>query len=173
MDDTEHLNRESDFQETLKDARQDETVIWNKVQQVSSHSHVALCLLNGTARTFELTAASWDIGAAPEEYLLHPWSYLTFVLRAQIPVFARGRVSTQATHRFTYKSGDQSFEFSTWLKVRKKYQAFSFAPDTVAQREHSVRSTGKAQLLCFSAITQAMANRPYHYAVAVSLGGQY
>ena len=173
MDDTEHLNRESDFQETLKEARQDETAIWNKVQQVSSNSHVALCFLNGTAQTFELGAASWDIGAVQEEYVIHPWSYLTFVLRAEIPYFARGRASTEAKHSFTYTSGNQSFEFSTSLKVRKKYQAFSFSPDTVAQREHTIVSTGAAPLLCFSAITHASASQPYHYAVAISIGGQY
>lgn len=173
MDDTEHLNRESDFQQTLKDARQDETAIWNKIQHVSTHSHVALCLLNGTARTFEITAASWDIGAVPGAYVIHPRSYLTFVLRAEIPYFARGRASTQAKHSFTYTSGVQSFEVSTLLKVRKKYQAFSFSPDTIAQREHTIRSTGTVPLLCFSAITHATPHQPYHYSMAISLGGQF
>ena len=173
MDDTECFKLEIDFQETLKNAKEEETVIWNSVKRVNSHSHVMLCFYNGTADTFELSTASWSLDAAPEQYVIYLWDALSFVLRAEIPTRVRGRISTPAKHSFTYKSGERSFEFSTLMRVRKKYEAFSFSTDTVAHREHVIRSIGKVPLRCFSRLTQTLANKPYHYAVAISLGGQY
>ncbi|QCY14197.1 hypothetical protein [Pseudomonas sp. MPC6] len=173
MDDTDISNLEIEFKEIIKEAKEEEPGVWNNVRRVTSHSHVMLYFYNGTAETFKLTAASWNAGAELEKYVIAPWDYLSFVLREEIPFFARGRTSTQARHSFTYKSDNQAFEFSTGLKVRKDYEALSFSPNTVAQREHTIKSVGNAPLRCSSRITRTMANKPYHYGVVISLGGDY
>jgi hypothetical protein len=43
---------------------------------------------NGTAETFRISSASWDVGVLEEQYVIEPWDYLSFVLREDVPVFA-------------------------------------------------------------------------------------
>ncbi|TVT80546.1 hypothetical protein [Pseudomonas sp. H3(2019)] len=174
MDETEYANTASDFPNIIKEAKEEETGVWDNVKRVTSHSHVMIYFYNGTAETFNLTASSWDTGADPiERYAIAPWDYLSFVLREETPIFAKGRTSTQAKHSFTYKSENHTFEFSTLLKVRKDYSAFSFSPETFPVRENKIRSIGTSPLRCSSRIIRIVDSKPYHYGVVISLGGEY
>lgn len=164
---------QSGFRETLKEAKAEEPGVWGKVRGVNSHSHVMLYLYNGTSETFKLSSASWGIGGDVESYSIAPWDYMQFVLREDIPYFAKGRTSTQAKHNFIYQSHNHAFEFSTRLWVRKEHSAFSFNPPTVPLRENTVKSIGKKPLHCSSRIIRAEPAKPYHYGVVISLGADY
>ena len=164
---------ESEFRDTLKDAKAEEPGVWNNVQRVGSHSHVMIYIYNGTSETFTLSSANWSTGGLTEKYTIEPWDYLLFTPRADIPYFAKGRTSTQAKHNFTYQSDNHAFEFSTRLWVRKEYTAFSFDPPTIPLREHNIKSIGTQPLRCTSRITRTMATQPYSYGIVISLGGDY
>ena len=172
MDDTGD-NNSGDFQAAIDEATEEEEGVWKKVMQVTSHSHVMFYICNATAETFRLTAASWDVNGLDEKYVIRPWDYLSFVLREEIPAFARGKLSTQAKHSFSYQSANEAFEFSTSLKVAKEFDPFAFTPQTIPQRTHGIKSTGKSSLKCASHITRAMADRPYHYGVVIMLGDNF
>lgn len=164
---------ESEFRETLKEAQEEEKGVWDTVKRVNSHSHVMLYLYNGTSETFELSSSSWGTAGEVDKYTVAPWDYLLFVLRADIPYFAKGRTSTQAKHNFIYQSDNHAFEFSTKLWVRKEYSALSFDPATVPLRENKIKSIGTQPLHCSSRIIRTEATKPYHYGVVISLGAEY
>jgi hypothetical protein len=173
MDDTGSSNTSSNFQATIDEAKEEATGVWNKVRRVTSHSHVMFYIYNATAQTFSLSSASWDLGGLEEKYVIEPWDYLSFVLRGDVPVFANGKLSTQTRHVFTYQGESQAFEFSTGLKVKREFESFSFTPKTVPQRVHRIRSTGSHPLACASHVTRALAERPYHYGVVITLGSNF
>ncbi len=168
-----HASPESEFWETLKDAKEEEPGVWNNVQRASSHSHVMIYIHNGTSEKFVLSSASSGNVAEAKDYPVEPWDYWLFVPREDIPYFARGRVSTQAKHSFIFESDNYAFEFSTKLWVRKEYSALSFDPPTIPLREHNIKSIGKKPLQCTSRITRTMKNSPYSYGIVISLGGNY
>lgn len=168
-----HGSLESEFRETLKEAKEEEPGVWNNVQRVSSHSHVMIYIYNGTSEKFRLSSASWDTDGQNEKYTIEPWDYLLFVLREDIPHFAKGRTSTQAKYNFTYQSENYAFEFLTRLWVRKEHSASSFDPTTIPLREHKIKTIGTKPLQCTSRITRTVSTKPYHYGVVISLGGDY
>ncbi|MGE8151387.1 hypothetical protein ACQKP5_09090 [Pseudomonas vancouverensis] len=170
MDDIEDTNTESDFAEMIEEAKEESNVMWNAIKPVSSHSHVMCFIYNGTAETFALNYSSWDSSKESHRYTLQPWDYVSFVLRGDIPYFANGRQTTKTQHNFSYRSAHHAFEFSTTLKVAKKYDPLSFSPPTIPIQQHQVLSNGKVPLRCSSKMTHSLTNKPYHYAILISLG---
>lgn len=173
MEDIKNSLLENEFRDIIKDAKEEQIEVWSKVKRVTSHTQLMVYLYNGTAETFELSAASWDANDSLERYTIEPWDYQSFVLREEIPYFARGRTSTQASYSFSYKSANHAFDFASILKLSKDHEAFSFSPKTIARREQAVGSSGPLPLRCYSSITQSISTTPYHYGVVISLGGNH
>lgn len=173
MDDIEYRDAENNFQDTIDEAKEEAKGIWNNIKQVTTHSHVMFYFYNATAQTFRLSSASWNPAGAEEKYVIQPWDYLSFVLRENTPVFANGKLSTKAIHQFSYRGDNQAFEFSTTLKISKEFDPLSFTPKTIPHREHTIRSTGAVRLQCDYHVTRAMADRPFHYGVIITLGDNF
>jgi hypothetical protein len=158
----------------IKQAKQDEKDEWNLISRIKSYTSILITIFNSSNEVFSLRHASWDYSGHPiSNFDIQPLEHMCFTLRHETPVLkssSRTRLPTSINHNFSFESASHAFEFSTLVKLQRKYQAFSFSPPTIPYREHTVLSIGKKPLKCSSQISRTLSNSPYSYAVAITLG---
>ncbi|WP_426618184.1 hypothetical protein ACP3TY_18705 [Pseudomonas rustica] len=162
------------FLDYLKEASEAEQDEWNSISRIGSYTSILFNIYNNTNEVFTLRHANWDhSNFATSDFDIQPMQHMNFTLRHEVPVVkvsSKTKGPTTINHGFSFASESYGFEFSTLLKLKKKYSSFSFSPPTIPHREHKIASTGRKALPCSSKISRALPNRPYSYAVAITLG---
>lgn len=170
---THHSKPEDEFKTVIKKAQQHEEKTWNTIKHEGNNS-ILINIYNGTSEKFSLTQCSWDTsGFQGKDLVIHPWTYMQFILRSTPPAISGGakrRRSTPVGHAFTYSGEKQAFHFTTLVKLTAPYEPFAFDTKIIPKREHKVRSIGKKPLTCESHITRQQPARPYSYAIVINLG---
>lgn len=165
---------EATYLNYLREAKEEEQQEWNSIARAASPTSILITIFNSTNEVFSLHNASWDYSEHPvSDFDIEPLQHLCFILRHQTPVVKRDRPSkypTSINQNFSFKSASHAFEFSTSIRLKKQYEFFSFSPPTIPYREHTIRSVGAESLECSSQISRKLAERPYSYAVAITLG---
>jgi hypothetical protein len=158
----------------IKQAKEEEQKEWNTLSRITSPTSILITIFNSTNEVFSLRNASWDYSEHPvSDFDIQPLEHLCFTLRHETPVVKNsltGNRPTRINQDFSFKSASHAFEFSTSIRLKRKYSTFSFSPPTIPHREHTVRSTGSKSLKCNSQISRNLPKRPYSYAVAITLG---
>jgi hypothetical protein len=165
---------EATYLNYLREAKEEEQHEWNSIARTASPTSILITIFNSTNEVFSLHNASWDYSGHPvSDFDIEPLQHLCFTLRHQTPVVKRDKPSkypTRINQNFSFKSASHAFEFSTSIRLKKQYEFFSFSPPTIPHREHTIRSVGAESLECSSQISRKLAERPYSYAVAITLG---
>lgn len=144
---------------------------WEAIRKKTSETNVLIYIYNRSREAFSLTNATW--ATEPGSYDIAPGGAISFTLpSALLRRISSGKSpfrSSQVSHQFTYRSGDYAFTFSTAAALSRSYEPFAFSSTSKVSRRHSIRSTGRSELVCEYLLEQNQNASPYSYAITIRI----